>query len=258
MTAPTSTLPAPVSSMTVFRRAIVAELVRLLTVRSTWWALLAAAALMLFIGGASAARHSGREPAPIWIAAETATIPGQFVFLVLVLLAITGEYATGAIRSSLQWVPKRAILLAARTAVSVAVTTMLAVVVAATTDLVAWAFLGDAAEIIPEDIATSLGRIALVIAFGSLLTVGLGLFLRSTAGTLAVIFLLMLALPIALGNSGVDWLIAVSDSLPGRAVVAMIVADEAMEASKMATVITGWTAAALIVGGWSMIRRDTT
>lgn len=251
-------VPAAVSSTTVFGRASAAELIRLFTVRSTWWALLAAVGLMLFIGGAAGASHSGTEPAPVWIAAETATIPGQFVFLTLVLLATTGEYATGAIRSSIQWVPNRATLLAARIVVPVAVTTVLAVVVAATADLVAWAFLGDAAEIVSGDIATSLGRIALVIAFGSLLTVGLGLFLRSTAGTLAVIFLLMLALPIAFGNSGVDWLIAVSDYLPGRAVVAMVVTDEAMEAGTMAAVMVGWSAAALLVGGWSMISRDTT
>ena len=73
-----------------------------------------AAALMLFIGGAAGANHSGNDPAPIWIAAETATVPGQFVFAVLVLLAVTGEYATGAIRSTLQWLPSRATLLAAR------------------------------------------------------------------------------------------------------------------------------------------------
>src|SRR5690606_37053468 len=107
------------------------------------------------------------------------------------------EYATGAIRSSVQWVPKRGILLAARIAVPVVMTTLLAVVVSAATDLVAWAFLGEAAQVAVADIAASLGRIALAIAFGGLLTAGIGLFLRSASGTLAALFLLMLALPVA-------------------------------------------------------------
>lgn len=83
--------------------------------------------------------------------------------------------------------------------------------VPAATHLVAWGFVGQAAEVVPADIAASLGRVALVVAFGSVLTVGLGLLLRSTAGTLTAIFLLVLALPLALGNSGVPALVTISD-----------------------------------------------
>lgn len=253
-----TTTATGVPAATVFGRAALAEWTRLLTVRSTWWSLLAAAALMLFIGAAAGSSHTGNDPAPIWMPAQTATVPGQFIFLLVVLLAVTGEYATGAIRSTLQWVPRRGIVLATRTLVPVAFATAWAVVVAAATGLVAWAVVGDAAEVVPGDIATSLGRIALVVAFGSLLTVGLGLFLRSTAGTLAMILLLMLALPIALGNSGVGWLVTLSDHLPGRAIVPILVTDEVVAPSTIATVMVAWTLAALIAGAWSLIRRDTT
>lgn len=244
---------------TLVRRAATAEWTRLWTLRSTWWTLLAGAVLMLFIGGAAGSGNEGGEAAPIWHAAQIALIPGQFAFLLMVLLAVTGEYSTGAIRSTLQWVPRRGVLFATRLLVPVAFATVCAVVVATATDLVAWAFLGEAAEVVPGDIATSLGRIALVVAFGGLLTVGLGLLLRNTAGTLTAIFLLMLVLPIALGNMGVPRLITISDHLPGRAVVAMLVVDEVeLAASTMATVMITWTAAALFAGGRSLIRRDTT
>jgi hypothetical protein len=248
-----------VSAPTVLRRAAAAEWTRLWTLRSTWWTLLAAAALMLFIGAAAGSDHNGGDAAPIWLAAQFAIVPGQFAFLLVVLLAVTGEYSTGAIRSSMQWVPRRGILLAARMVVPVVFATVCAVVVSAATDLVAWAFLGRAAEVVASDIAVSLGKIALVVSFGGLLTVGLGLLLRSTAGTLTAIFLLVLALPIALGNTGAAWLVAISDHLPGRAIVSLVVVDEMeLAASTVATVMVAWVAAAGFAGGWSLLRRDTT
>lgn len=261
MPAPVPTTPSTTgdSTATVFRRAATAEWTRLWTLRSTWWSLLAATGLMLFIGAAAGSGHSGGEPAPIWQAAQIAMVPGQFAFLLVVLLAVTGEYSTGAIRSSLQWVPRRGILFAARTLVPVTFVTACSVVLSAATDLVAWAFLGNEAEVMAGDIAASLGRIALVVAFGGLLTVGIGLLLRSTAGTLTAIFLLMFALVVALGNAGVRWLTTISDHLPGRASVSMLVVDEVeLSAGTAATVMITWTAAAILAGGWSLLRRDTT
>lgn len=260
MTTATTTLPATdISSWTLFRRAAAAEWARIWTLRSTWWALAAGTALMLLIGGAAGSGHQGEDLAPIWQAAQLALIPGQFAFLLIVLLAVTGEYGTGAIRSTLQWTPRRGVVLATRLLVPVLFATMCAVVISAATNLVAWALLGDAAEVIPADIAVSLGKVALAVAFGGVVTVGIGLLLRSTPGTLTAIFLLMLVLPIALGNMGVSWLITISDHLPGRAVVAMLVVDEVeLPTSTVATVMTGWTAAAVFAGGWSLLRRDTT
>lgn len=257
-TAVATTVAKDVPISTLFRRAAWAEWTRLWTLRSTWWALLAGAALMLFIGGAAGSGNEAGDPAPIWHAAQIALIPGQFAFLLVVLLAVTGEYSTGAIRSTLQWVPRRGVVLATRLLVPVLFASFVAVIAAAATDLVAWAFLGDTAVVVPGDIAASLGRVALVVAFGGVLTVGIGLLLRSTAGTLTAIFLLMLVLPIALGNSGVPWLISISDHLPGRAVVAMLVVDEVELPSTIAQVMMGWTTAAMVAGAWSLLRRDTT
>lgn len=244
---------------TVLGRAVAAEWTRLWTLRSTWLALLAGAALMLFIGAAAGASHPGGDPAPIWVAAEVAIVPGQFAFLLVVILAVTGEYSTGAIRSTLQWVPRRGVLLLGRTLVPVTFATVCAVVVAAATDLVARGFLGQAGEVVVGDVAASLGRIALVVAFGGLLSVGLGLLLRSTAGALTAIVLLLFALPVALGNSGVRWLVAVSDHLPGRAIVLVLrVGEGEVAAGTVAVVMATWVAAALLAGGWSLLRRDTT
>ena len=245
---------APVT--TVFRRAAAAEWTRLWTVRSTWWALAAATGLMLLIGAAAGAEHEGLDPAPIWQPAEIAIVPAQFAFLVVVLLAVTGEHATGAIRSTMQWVPRRGVLFAARAVVPVAVVTACAVAAAVACGVVAWALVGSAAEVVAGDIVTSLATIALVVAFGGLLAVGLGLLLRSTAGTLTALFLLIFVLVVALGNSGVPWLVTISDHLPGRAIVVLVADEGALPASTLAAVILGWTVAALAGGGWSLLRRD--
>ena len=258
MTRASISVPSILTATTVLRRAAASEWTRLWTLRSTWWALSAATGLMLFVGAAAGASHEGLEPAPIWLPAQIAIVPGQFALLLVVLLAVTGEYSTGAIRSSLQWVPRRGILLAARTLVTVVFVTACAVILAAITALVAWAFVGQAAEVVARDIVAGLGRIALVIAFGSLLTVGLGFFLRNTAGTLTALFLLLFALVVALGNTGVQWLVTISDHLPGRAIVAIVADEGALATSTIAAVMVAWTAASLFAGGWSLLRRDTT
>jgi hypothetical protein len=248
-----------IRTTTLLRRAATAEWTRIWTLRSTWWALLAGAGLMLLIAAAAGSGHEGSDPVPIWHAAQIALVPGQFAFLLVVLLAVTGEYGTGAIRSTLQWVPRRGVVLATRLVVPIVFAAVWAVIIAAAADLAAWAFLGSAGEVIPRDIAVSLGRVVLVVAFGGVVATGLGLLLRSTPGTLTAVFLLMLVLPIALGNTGVPWLISISDYMPGRAIVATLVVDEVeLAASTIAVVMIAWTAAAIIAGGWSLIRRDTT
>lgn len=167
----------PMEAAKMFRLAAESELAHLWTLRIDLGALLAAAALMLLIGAAFGVDHSDGDPVPIWYAAQLAIVPGQFAILLAVLLAVTGEYSTGALRSTLQWVPRRGVLLAARVLVPVAFATAWAVAVSTATDLLAWSFLGEAAEVVPGDVAASLGRIALVVAFGSVLAVGLGLLL---------------------------------------------------------------------------------
>lgn len=259
-TAVATSVPSDVPTGTVLRRAAAAEWTRLRTLRSTWLALLAGAALMLFIGAATASGHDGESTEPIWRAAQTGLWPGQFAFLLVVLLAVTGEYSTGANRSTLQCVPRRGIVLAARVLVPVGFVTACAVVVAAVTGLVARGPTrpgrrdgrGRHRRQPREDRA---GR-----GLRWPTDRGIGLLLRSAAGTLTAIFLLILALPVALSATDVPWLVTSSEYLPGRAVSSTLVADEAnrLASSTVATVMLDWTSVAVLAGGWSLIRRDTT
>jgi ABC-2 type transport system permease protein len=241
----------------LLRRALAAEWTRIWTLRSTWWSLGGATLLMLFIAAAAGSGNVSSDPAPIWHAGQVAMVPAQFAFLLVVMLAVTGEYSTGAIRSTLQWAPRRGVVAAARLLVPVGFVALAGVIAAVAADLVAWALLGETAAVVTGDILVSLGRVALVIGFGGLLAAGLGLLLRNTAGTLTAIFLLILALPIALGNTGVPWLVTFSDFLPGRAVVSLLVVDEVeLAGSTIAIVIATWSVAAVVAGIRSLIQRD--
>lgn len=91
-----------------------------------------------------------------------------------------------------------------------------------------------------------------------MLTAGLGLFLRSTAGTLTAVFLLVFALPVRPGEQGrARALVAVSDALPGRAIVSLIAVDQVeLSPNAIAVVMVAWTSAAVLAGAWSLLRRD--
>ena len=250
--------PVPASTLGIARRAMTSELARLRTTRSTWWSLLAGAALMCFVGGAVGA-DAGGEPTPIWFPAEFAIIPAQFAFLLVAVLTVTGDYATGAIHGSLTWIPRRGVLLAARSVVTTAFAAVSAAVVSAGAGLVAWGFLGPDAVVDIGSMSRSLGTIALLVGAGALITVGVGLVLRSTAGTLTAVFLLMLLLPIVLPNFGVPWLTTVGEHLPGYAAVSLLeTTDIDLETTTAVLVLAGWITAALTAGGWSLLRRDAT
>ena len=245
---------------TVFRRAAAAEWLRLRTVRTTWWCLLAAAGAIVGIG-ATAAFDEATEPAdplsnlPATFAGEFGVLLGQFALLVLALLAVTQEHASGAIGPTLQWTPRRGVLLAARVAVPVVVATTAGVLLALVADVAAW-FIAPDLTLTSTDLADSLGRIAAVLSAGSALAVGVGLLLRSTAGALATVFVLQLVLPLLLPAFGVQWMADLGELLPGSGAIWTLLGEPDITATHATTLLVGWSGAALAAGGWSLLRRD--
>ena len=244
--------------------ALAGEWTRLWTVPSTWWCLVTAAAVMLGLGLAFALEAAGdpgtaTPPQPAWVAGEFAILTAQFVLMVMVTLAVTSEYATGAISTTLQWTPRRGLLLVARTVVPAGVATVAGVVLAVVTDVAArMAF--SRLELPLADTAKSLGTIAIVLASGALLTVGAGLLLRSTAGALATVLLLWLVLPLVLPVLGVGWLQTAAAHLPGTAAMSLFdglgVGNGSTSATTAIGILAVWTGAALTAGATSVIKRD--
>lgn len=238
----------------VFARAAAAEWLRLRTVRTTWLCLLAAAVTIVGIGAAAAA-DAPADGGTATLAGQFGVLPGQFALLVLALLAVTGEYASGVIGPTLQWTPRRRVLLAARVTVPVLAVAVAGVLFALLADLAAWLVAPQLTLTVP-DLADSLGRIAAVLVAGAVLAVGVGLLLRSTAGALATVFLLQLVLPAMLPGFGVEWMADLGELLPGSGAIWTLLGEPDMTAAQATALLVGWSGLALVAGGWSLLRRD--
>ena len=264
MTAP-STVPAPgrhdVPSTRVLARTCAAEWTRLWTVAATWWFLAAATVAMVGIGAiAGFEAASGAEPAqgdPAWAVATVAAMPAQFAFLALALTAVTSDYATGGIVPALQWTPRRGTLFLARAAVPVAVATVLAVLLGAASGLAAWAAARPGLTLPWADGLGALATVALVVAAGAALAVGLGFLLRHTAGALVTVFLLMLVLPLFLPQFGYDWLSSLAQVLPGSGAAFLLLGQvPGMTETSSVAVLLAWAAGALVLGWVRLTRAD--
>jgi ABC-2 type transport system permease protein len=101
------------------REALHAEWTKLRTAPGTIWLLLAVIALTAALSAAAAAAvrcpstDCGQDPAKISL---TGIELGQAIIAVLAVLAISGEYSTGMIRTTLAAMPRRATVLAAKAA----------------------------------------------------------------------------------------------------------------------------------------------
>jgi ABC-2 type transport system permease protein len=98
-----------------------AEWTKLRTLASTAWLLLAAVALTVIVGAASSAAVScpsggcAEDPAKISL---TGIYLGQAVVAILAVLAVSAEYGTGMIRTTLTAMPRRTVVLAAKAALT--------------------------------------------------------------------------------------------------------------------------------------------
>ncbi|MEQ4725389.1 alpha/beta fold hydrolase [Nonomuraea sp. B19D2] len=131
-----------------------------------------------------------------------------FVFGTLGALMITSEHATGMIRTSLAAVPRRQLFLFAKIPSLVAVTLVAGQVLAFGMHLAAQAVLGDRADQLLLDgrtLGTPLsepGVLATVVVAGlsmaaaALIGLGVGAAIRSTPGSLVVLVMIFLVLPV--------------------------------------------------------------
>ena len=250
------------TTSTAFRRAAVAEWARLWSVRTTWWLLLATALLMALVTSTFVYEAITETPEQVHVTdvGQLGIAMAEYGLLVIALLAVTAEFSTGAIRTSLQWVPRRGVLLAARTAVTVTVATVAGVLVVVVSDVALWVALrGEAtvARLTAGELATSAAWVAAVMVGSTLLTVGLGFALRHSAGALTAVFLLLFVLPASLLDTGVPWLFEFASALPGTAVVSILLdTGELLSHQRSAVVLAAWSVAATILGTWAFLRRD--
>lgn len=241
-----------------------AEWTRFWSVRSSW--IFAAVTAVVVVGfamllGADASGQDGPPAdATAWDGGRFTGMFALFGILGLSTVAITADHTTGGIVPSLQWTPRRGLLLAARTVVVVATVTLLGVLLLTAASLVVLAFVpgmglpaGEGGEMV--------GGLAFVFAAGALLAVGLGLATRSTAGALVSVIALMLVLPFILAQLSVqyDWLVDVAAAMPGSSAIFLIFGEgpsDDMTTTSARITLAVWAVAGILAGAARLLRSD--
>ncbi|HEX4813197.1 MAG TPA: ABC transporter permease [Nonomuraea sp.] len=257
-------------------QAMGAEWAKVWSVRSTWWCLAAAAVVQVLgavtLGGATATEAMrGEGPVAPVTASEpvvSATSFTQFALVALAMLTITAEYASGSIRPALQAVPVRGVLLAAKALVVSPVMVVAGVLSGAVATAAVWLLLsadlfGGLVEAPAGEVAADLLGVGAYYALVSVMTLGAGAALRSAAGTLTVVFMLLMGLPLMLLMTGSQVALEASSRMPMFAGLAFMDSAENLTGGPMPysageglAWLLAWTAAALAAGHAVLRRRD--
>jgi ABC-2 type transport system permease protein len=222
-----ATPPGAAQVQPTFAGVVRGEWIKLLSLRSTWWALTSTAALMTLASVAYAMSLNA-------IAEDPVTAPGieqmhgaeivasgfpfgMLIIAVLGALSITGEYSTGMIRSTFAAVPTRLPVLAAKALTLVVLAAAVALVSVTLSYLVTMAQLSQY-DLVPalDDPGTwrVLGGSVYCLTAAALFSLGLGTLLRSTAATVTVALTVLLLLPGILSFVTLDWVQTIVSYLP--------------------------------------------
>ena len=219
--ATTPTAPAPYAERVTFREVLDSEWLKIRTVRSTLWTMLSLvivvigmSALVCAITASTFDKLKPDEKAkfdPTAFSISPGSYFGVIAALVLGVLVITGEYATGLIRSSLTAVPRRIELFLGK-AVCLAAIVLIASVIA----MFASFFIGQAI-LSTHHLNTSLGKPhvlraviggALYLTGAALFAYAIGMLLRHTGGAVTVAIGTIFVLPIVSGFFPNSWHVA--------------------------------------------------
>ena len=240
-------------------RVVVSEWIKLTTLRSTWWSLGIAVVLSVAISTMIAAASSGFGPG--FPAVSAILMPTQFTMLVAGILgaiAVTGEYSTGMIRSTLAAEPRRGVVFAAKAVVvalliGIATLVSYAVAIATTAPLLStgidWSDAGDS--------TVPLGFGVLSMICFALIGLGWGFLIRNGAGAIAATVGLIFVAPIVaslftIAGDAWQWIVEVGEYLPNNAAAA-ISAPGAADVLPHLLALLGWVIA-LLLAGWAVLR----
>ena len=229
-----------------FAALLRSEWTKLRSLRSTWWC---TAIYLLTVGATAWLAAASTDTAPRADVAVGVTLTGfgfgQLVLLVLGVLVVTSEFASGLALVSMTAVPRRTRLLLAKTLVVTAYCALLTAVLVPVCFLAARTLIAVPGGVpwADPDVLRSLGLQVGAAALIAVLAVALGAVLRSTAGAVGLGAALVFALPPALALSGGEIASRISQTLP-----ALRVGDDAFLA-----VATTWPVGMAVVAGWAVV-----
>ncbi|WP_405064217.1 ABC transporter permease [Kribbella sp. NBC_01505] len=246
-----------------FFGAMRSEWTKLRSVASTWWTLAAATALLL--GGVAIAaistrsQHAEGNPnaftssAP-FVTGEVMAYLVQWGVVILSVLMMTAEYQSGSIRNTLQWTPNRVRMLLSKVAVLVPLLVLLGFVFGSTGLGIAVVGLGDFGDSFSTDDAYNVVvGVTLYLPMIGLFALGLATAVRSAAATIAIIFVVLLILPLMMPAIGLE---TVAAYLPGDAGANLMhgSSDAVYPRAVGGLIVLGWSLLSL-AGGYFMLRK---
>jgi len=264
MTALTAPVPA---GHYRFRHLVQMEWIKLRSLRSTWWTLVVAAAGAIGIGvvvGINTRNASG----DLTNNALAGIIPSVLLIGVLGALAVTSEYSSGMIRTTLCAAPRRPMLLAAKAAVFGAV----AVTVGEIASFIAF-FAGGASlrHGIPAPALTQPGVLRAVllsgVSFGliGLIGLGLGAIVRHSGAAIGLVVGGVYVLATVVGQVERGLGVYMPIVIIGNSLTTTKPQTCPAHADYCPHLVSAWAglgllglyaAVALAVGGWLLARRD--
>lgn len=249
------------------------EWTKLRSVRSTMWTLGVTVVLGIGVSVLATAEtrahwfdtppgsHQGFDPISTSL---IGVIVGQFAIGVLGVLAMSAEYGTGTIRATLAAAPRRPLVLLAK----VIVFGLIALVVAEVVSFLAF-FIGQAllSAPVPHASLSSAGALRAVVGSGlyvcalGLFSLGLATMIRHTAGAISAFVGVLLVLPLIVQALPNSLSLEVRKFLPDRIGAQMISGPSSGFSDAFSPwigllLLGGYAAAALIIGGLLLNRRD--
>ncbi|GAB6859598.1 ABC transporter permease [Microbacterium xylanilyticum] len=249
-------------------RTLRSEGIKLTTLRSTWWSIAITAALTIGIGVLIAFALTSSGEAPRGLNGIMAVVsPIQFTALlagILGAIAVTGEYSTGMIRSTLTADPRRGRVLVAKATVLAVFLFLASLVMFLISAVLVSTILGAHGQGLewgtPDKVILPILSAAVTMSVCALIGVSFGFLLRSGAGAIAATVGLLFVLPImstffAFAGESWKWVLDAANYLPLSAAQNAIMPSDTAPLSAGAAFLTlaAWVAAGLL-GSWVVLR----
>ena len=272
--APRRTTFQETSHRVTFGGVVKAEWIKLTSVRSIGWAIAVAVVITAGLGALATLATLATAPEgaieqgffseiPIAALGSSGLLVSQLVFAVLGVIAITGEYGSGQIRSSFTAVPRRLPVLGAKALVLgliAFVSSLVALSVGmASTIGIAVAFGVDASTIeFDASVAFAVLGGAVYLALLTVFSLAVGAIVRSGAGGIALALGVLLVLPAVVGLIPFEWVQEASPYLlPNSGLtVSMPGAEPGEDFWRALAVTIAWPAVALGGAAAAIARRD--
>lgn len=255
----------------VFAATARSEWTKLMTVRSTIWALVLTVTFGIGIGALLTAlevsRWDHRTPTEVYgfdplLYGFAGLNLAQLSIGVLGVLVMTSEYSTGTITLTLGATPQRSVLLAAKVGTFSVVTAAVSLISCVGAFWVCQALLAPKHAGVsisdPGALRAVLGGALHLVLVGAI-AVALGAVLRRTAGAVALLFAVLLVIPGLVSLLPSPWNDDITRYLPssaGAAMSAVIRFPNLLSPLGGLLVLCGYTVATLLLAGFLLQRRD--